>query len=145
MCHNQIVFKGSFYYHCQKKDQVKDTMLSNVFCGWEQAVDVDREKDKDCKQLVHMADSHMTCKQCGLALRRRKNNMTFLAHKLHCLSEGKLIIVNTIHYKSSQDISRNMIRSFLGQYRFLCNLPFNPCTIVKVTQPQIKQIRKKCR
>ena len=46
------------------------------------AVDVDREKDKDCKQLVHMADSHMTCKQCGLALSRRKNNMTFLAHKL---------------------------------------------------------------
>ena len=46
------------------------------------AVDIDREQDKDCKQLVHMADSHMTCKQCGLALRRRKNNMTFLAHKL---------------------------------------------------------------
>ena len=126
MYHNQIEFKGSFYYHCQKKDQVKDTMLSNVFCGWEQAVDVDREKDKDCKQLVHMADSHMTCKQCGLALRRRKNNMTFLAHKLlHCLSEGKLIILNTIHYKSSQDISRNMIRSFKGNTGF-CATPHLP-------------------
>ena len=61
-----------------------------------------------------MADSHMTCKQCGLALRRRKNNMAFLAHKqLHCLSEGKLIIVITIHYKSSEDISRHMIRTGL--------------------------------
>ena len=51
--------------------------------------------------------------------------MTFLAHKqLHCHSEGKLIIVViTIHYKPSQDISRQMIRSFKGNTCF-CATPY---------------------
>ena len=92
--------KVSFYYSCQKKDQIKYTILLSIFCGQEHS-SRRRQEERKRVQLVHMADSHMTCKQCGLALRRRKNNMTFLAHKLvvHCLSKRKLIIVNTIHYK----------------------------------------------
>ena len=77
----------------------------------------------------------------GLAFKMEKNNMTFLAHKLaHSPTKRKLIIVDTIHYNTSQNIKSEVVGVTMI---FARSLIWVVCKTAKVPTPQIKQTKRR--